>query len=104
MERQLLLICQSQLHPNLSAYAHIYNHHDYNRHLFIPIGMEALVHAQQGGDGGGGGNNNGAAPSNSGGGPGGMNNTDGLFGIATDRDGGGKVRVNVTTMLALPAQ
>ena len=44
VERQLLLLCQSRLHPNLSAYAHVYGHHDYNRHLFIPIGMEALVH------------------------------------------------------------
>jgi hypothetical protein len=44
VERQLLLLCQSQLHANLSAYAHVYGHHDYNRHPFIPIGMEALVH------------------------------------------------------------
>jgi hypothetical protein len=44
VERQLLLLCQSRLHPNLSAYAHVYGHHDYNRHPFIPIGMEALVH------------------------------------------------------------
>ena len=43
VERQLLLLCQSRLHPNLSAYAHVYGHHDYNRHPFIPIGMEALV-------------------------------------------------------------
>ena len=44
VERQLLLLCQSRLHPNLSAYAHVYGHHDYNRHPFIPIGMEALAH------------------------------------------------------------
>jgi hypothetical protein len=44
VERQLLLLCQSRLHPNLSAYAQVYGHQDYNRHLFIPIGMEALVH------------------------------------------------------------
>jgi hypothetical protein len=44
VEQQLLLLRQSQLHPNLSAYAHIYGHHDYNRHPFIPIGMEALIH------------------------------------------------------------
>ncbi len=44
VEWQLLLLCQSQMHPNLSAYAHVYKHHDYNRHPFFPIGMEALVH------------------------------------------------------------
>ena len=45
VERQLLLLRQSWLCPNLSAYAHVYGHHDYNRHpLFIPIGMEALDH------------------------------------------------------------
>jgi hypothetical protein len=44
VERQLLLFRRSQLHPNLSAYAHVYGHHDYNRHPFIPIGMEALAH------------------------------------------------------------
>jgi hypothetical protein len=42
VERHLLL-CQSQPHPNLSAYAHFYGHHDYNKHPFIPIRMEALV-------------------------------------------------------------
>ncbi len=44
VEQQLLLFCQSRLHPNLSAYAHIYSHHNYNRYPFIPINMEALVH------------------------------------------------------------
>jgi hypothetical protein len=45
VERQLHLLCQSQAHPNLSAYAHyVYEHHDYNWHPFVPIGMEALVH------------------------------------------------------------
>jgi hypothetical protein len=44
VERQLRLLRQSQLHPNLSAYAHVYGHHDYNKHTFVPIGMEALVH------------------------------------------------------------
>ncbi len=44
VERQLLLLQQSWLHPNLLAYPHVYGHHDYNRHLFIPIGIEALVH------------------------------------------------------------
>jgi hypothetical protein len=27
-----------------ASYAHVYEHHDYNRHPFVPIGMEALVH------------------------------------------------------------
>ncbi len=44
VERQHLLLRQSQAHPNLSAYAHVYDHHDYNQHPFVPIGMEALVH------------------------------------------------------------
>jgi hypothetical protein len=44
VEWQLLLLCQSRAHPNLSAYARVYEHHDYNWHPFIPIGMEALVH------------------------------------------------------------
>ncbi len=42
VERQLLLLQQSRLHPNLSAYAHVYGHHDYNKHPFIPIKMEPL--------------------------------------------------------------
>ncbi len=44
VEWQLILLQQSRLHPNLSAYAHVYGHHDYNKHPFVPIGMEALVH------------------------------------------------------------
>jgi hypothetical protein len=44
IKRQLLLLGQSQLHPNLSAYAHVYEQHNYNKHPFIPIGMEAMVH------------------------------------------------------------
>eukprot|EP00804_Cyclotella_cryptica_P008215 CCRYP_015150-RB/>CCRYP_015150-RB protein AED:0.19 eAED:0.17 QI:0/0/0/1/0/0/2/0/720 len=44
MERQLNLLRQSRLHPKLSAYAHLYGHHDYNALPFVPIGMEALVH------------------------------------------------------------
>jgi hypothetical protein len=43
VERQLLLLHQSQLHPNLSAYAQVCGHYGYNRHPFIPISMEALV-------------------------------------------------------------
>jgi hypothetical protein len=44
VEQQLLLLQQSRLHPNLSTYAHIYGHHNYNKHPFVPIGLEALVH------------------------------------------------------------
>jgi hypothetical protein len=44
IERQLLLLRQSSANPSISAYAHVYGHHDYNRHPFVPIGMEALVH------------------------------------------------------------
>jgi len=44
VERQLILLRRSRAHPNLSAYAHVYEQHDYNRHPFVPIGMEALVH------------------------------------------------------------
>jgi hypothetical protein len=43
-KRQLLLLRQLRLHPNLSAYAHDYEQHDYNKHPFVPIGMEAMVH------------------------------------------------------------
>jgi hypothetical protein len=46
VEWQLLLLRQSRLHPNLSAYVHVYGHHHYNKHPFIPFGMEALVHAK----------------------------------------------------------
>jgi hypothetical protein len=44
IKRQLLLLRQSRLHPNLSAYANVYEQHDYNKHPFIPIGMKAMVH------------------------------------------------------------
>ncbi len=44
VEWQLILLWQSWLHTNLSAYAHVYGHHNYNKHPFVPIGMEALVH------------------------------------------------------------
>ena len=43
VERQFLLLRQPREHPNLSAYAHVYEQHDYNRHPFVPIGIEALV-------------------------------------------------------------
>ncbi len=44
IEQQLLLLRQLQLHPNLSAYVHVYEQHVYNKHPFILIGMEAMVH------------------------------------------------------------
>ncbi len=44
VELQLLLLRQSRVNPNMSAYAHLYGQHDNNKHLFVPIGMEALVH------------------------------------------------------------
>ncbi len=44
VEQQLLLLQQSRLHPILSTYTHVYGHHDYNKHPFVPIRMEALVH------------------------------------------------------------
>jgi hypothetical protein len=44
IERQLLLLCQSKTNLNILAYAHMYGHHDYNRHPFFPMGMEAFVH------------------------------------------------------------
>ncbi len=44
IERQLLLLRQSSTNPGILAYAHVYGHHDYNRHPFVPIGTEALVH------------------------------------------------------------
>jgi hypothetical protein len=43
VEWQLLFRQQSRAHPNLLAYAHVYKHHDYNWHPFVPICMEALV-------------------------------------------------------------
>ena len=44
MEHQLLILRQSKSNPSISAFAHVYGHHDYNKHPFVPIGMEALVH------------------------------------------------------------
>jgi hypothetical protein len=44
VELQLLLLGQSRVNPNMSAYAHLYRQHNYNKHPFVPIGMEALVH------------------------------------------------------------
>jgi hypothetical protein len=46
IKRQLLLLCQSKANPYISAYTHMYGHHNYNRHPIVSIGMEALVHDQ----------------------------------------------------------
>ena len=44
MERQLLLLRQSNTNPKISAYAHVYGQHNYDAAPFVPIGMETLVH------------------------------------------------------------
>jgi hypothetical protein len=46
IECHLLLLCQLKVNPNISAYAHVYGHHDYNCHPLVPIGMEVLVNDQ----------------------------------------------------------
>ena len=43
-ERQLLLLSQINLIPNISSYAYVYGQHDYNAAPFVPIGMKSLVH------------------------------------------------------------
>ena len=45
VERRLLLLRQSWVNPGMSAYAHVYQgQHEYSKHPFVPIGMEAMVH------------------------------------------------------------
>ena len=44
VERQLLLLRQSNVNPKISAYAHVYGPHNYDAAPFVPIGMESLVH------------------------------------------------------------
>eukprot|EP00804_Cyclotella_cryptica_P001885 CCRYP_007356-RA/>CCRYP_007356-RA protein AED:0.20 eAED:0.20 QI:0/-1/0/1/-1/1/1/0/768 len=44
MERQLCLLRQSNAYPHISSHTHLYGHHDYNTHPFVPLGMETLVH------------------------------------------------------------
>jgi hypothetical protein len=47
VEWQLLLLLQSRVNPGMSAYAHVHQgQHDYNKHPFVPIGMESLVHTK----------------------------------------------------------
>ena len=44
VERQLMLLLQSNVEPNISAFSHVYRPHNYNEAPFVTIGMEALVH------------------------------------------------------------
>ena len=44
IECQLCVLCQSNVYPHISSHTHLYGHHNYNTHPFVPIGMEALVH------------------------------------------------------------
>eukprot|EP00804_Cyclotella_cryptica_P027183 CCRYP_017172-RA/>CCRYP_017172-RA protein AED:0.35 eAED:0.35 QI:0/0/0/1/1/1/2/0/356 len=44
MERQVCLLRQSNAYPHISSHTHLYGHHDYNAHPFVPLGMEAHVH------------------------------------------------------------
>ena len=43
-ERQLMLLRQTNVNPNVSTYAHVYGQHNYDIHPFVPIEMETLVH------------------------------------------------------------
>ena len=43
-ENQLKILRQSNIHPTISTYAHVYGQKDYNVHPFVPIGMEKVVH------------------------------------------------------------
>jgi hypothetical protein len=47
VEWQLLLLQQSQVNPGMLAYAHVYQgQHNYSKHLFVPFGMESLMHVK----------------------------------------------------------
>ena len=41
MERQLCLLRQSNAYPHISSHTHLYGHHDYNAHPFVPLGSYA---------------------------------------------------------------
>ena len=43
VDRQFMLIRQSNVNPQISAYAHVYGPHNYDDEQFFPIGMESLV-------------------------------------------------------------
>ena len=43
-EHKLLLLRQSKINPKISVYTHFYSPCNYGATLFVPIGMETLVH------------------------------------------------------------
>ena len=43
-ERQIILVSQTNLNPNISEYTYVYGQNDENATPFVPIGMESLVH------------------------------------------------------------
>ena len=43
-ERQLLLLRQFNVNPQISAYTHLCSPHNYDAKPFVPIDMESLVH------------------------------------------------------------
>ena len=43
-ERQLLLVRQTNANPKVSAYAYLYDPHNYNTKLLVPIDMDTLIH------------------------------------------------------------
>ena len=44
MEQQLNLLRNTNSNPNVSTYAALYGHHDYNAVPFIPINVESMTH------------------------------------------------------------
>eukprot|EP00804_Cyclotella_cryptica_P021358 CCRYP_001594-RA/>CCRYP_001594-RA protein AED:0.64 eAED:0.32 QI:0/0/0/0.6/1/1/5/0/975 len=42
MERQLCLLRQSNAYPHISSHTHLYGHHDYNAHPFVPWAWKPL--------------------------------------------------------------
>ena len=47
-ELTLNLLRQSNVTPNISAFAHVHGHHDYMRHPFAPIGCAVEIHVKPG--------------------------------------------------------
>ena len=43
-EKKLLLLRQTNINPNISAFVYLYRPHNYNAQPFVPIGMEAMIH------------------------------------------------------------
>ena len=44
VEKQLLLLRQTNINPKILAFTYLYGLHDYNAQQFVPIGMEAMIH------------------------------------------------------------